>query len=86
MLLSETDGRLYIGLTPDLRKRIDKHERGFVTATKHRRPLQLIHYEAYLELSDAKRREKYLKGGKGRSELKIQLENCFAKVKYKFRF
>ena len=48
-------------------------------ATKNRRPVKLIYYEAYLEQRDAKQREKYLKGGKGHSDLKIQLKNSFVK-------
>lgn len=85
ILLSEKDGQLYIGSTPDLKTRIKKHESGYVAATKYRRPLKLVYYESYMHSTDAKRREKYLKGGKGRSELKIQLKNCFEKLKYKYR-
>jgi len=85
ILLSIKDGNLYIGSTPDLKARVRKHESGYVIATKSRRPLQLIHYEAYTIPLDAKRREKFLKGGKGRSELKIQLKECFEKFKYKHR-
>jgi putative endonuclease len=84
ILYSLKDGKLYIGLTSDLKSRIKKHNQGYVLATKNRRPLQLIHYEAYLTLNDAKRREVFLKGGKGHEELKIQLEHCFEKIKYKY--
>lgn len=59
-----------------------RHTLGYVIATKNRRPLQLIYYEAYANQLDAKRREKYLKGGKGRGELKIQLQESFGKLKY----
>ena len=55
-----------------------------MAATKHRRPLELIYYEAYKEESDAEQREKYLKGGNGRSLLKIQLKDTFNKIGYKF--
>ncbi len=72
---------MYIGFTPDLKLRIDKHEKGFVTATKFRRPLKLIYYEAYLTKSDAKRREKFLKGGKGHKELKVQLQGSLQNYK-----
>ena len=85
ILFSQKDGNLYIGSTPDLAARIKKHNSGYVLATKDRRPLKLIHYESYLVSIDAKRREKFLKGGKGRSELKIQLEGCLHKLKYKYR-
>src|SRR3989344_1526155 len=48
ILLSSMDGKLYIGSTPDLKKRLEKHNRGYVLATKHRRPVKLIYYESYL--------------------------------------
>ena len=85
ILLSDKDGLLYVGSTPDLKARFTKHNNGYVIATKYRRPLKLIYYEAYVSSIDAKRREKYLKGGKGRSELKVQLKECFKKMNYKHR-
>lgn len=83
ILFSKKDKQLYTGYTPDLKKRIEKHNKGFVKATKHRRPLKLIYYESYLNRLDAKRREIYLKGGKGKSELKIQLKEVLKQLNYK---
>lgn len=83
ILFSEKDGLLYTGFTPDLKARFERHTKGFVKATKQRRPLKLIYYEAYDEELDARRREIYLKGGKGKSELKIQLQEIFRKLKYR---
>lgn len=85
ILFSEKDGKLYIGYAEDLRKRLEKHTNGFVKATKNRRPLKLIYYEAYQEESDAKRRELYLKGGNGREVLKMQLSDTFKKINYAYR-
>lgn len=84
ILFSEKDKLLYTGFTPDLRARFKKHIDGFVRATKHRRPLKLIYYEAYSNELDARRREIYLKGGKGKSELKIQLKEVLLQLGYKF--
>ena len=83
VLFSEKDGLLYTGYSPDLKARIKKHNKGFVIATKHRRPLRLIYYESYFERLDAKRREISLKGGKGKSELKIQLKEVLTNLNYK---
>lgn len=83
ILFSEKDKQLYTGFSPDLKIRIEKHNRGFVLATKNRRPLRLIYYEAYLKEVDARRREKYLKGGKGKQELKTQLREAFEDLDYK---
>lgn len=82
ILFSGKDKQLYTGFTDDLRSRFKAHTGGFVKATKHRRPLELIYYESYREESDARRLEKYLKGGNGRGELKKQLKTIFEKLKY----
>ncbi len=86
VLISESDQQLYIGSTPDLKARITKHNSGYVRSTKDRRPLKLIYYEAYLSSTDARKRELFLKGGRGHNELKIQLEQTFKSVKYKNRY
>lgn len=83
ILHSEKDGKLYTGFTDDLRKRIDKHYRGFIPATKNRLPLKLIYYEAYIKEADAKRREKFLKGGQGKEILRIQLQGYFSENEWK---
>jgi putative endonuclease len=84
VLFSLKDYKLYVGYTGDLKRRISEHSAGFSTATKERRPLKLIYYEAYLEELEAKRRERYLKGGNGRAQLKIQLSYTLKKFGYKF--
>lgn len=83
ILFSGKDEELYTGFTPNLKSRFKAHTNGYVKATKHRRPLKLIYYEAYAEESDARRRERYLKGGNGRGELKIQLKDILKKLNYK---
>lgn len=83
ILFSKADNQLYTGFTDNLRSRFKAHTNGYVRATKKRRPLSLIYYEAYLKELDARRREKYLKGGNGRNELKIQLKEVFKDLKYK---
>ena len=83
ILFSLKDKQLYTGFTDNLKARIEKHQKGFVKATKHRQPLKLIYYEAYYQELDARRREKYLKGGKGKEELKIQLRTILEKLGYK---
>jgi len=77
ILHSQKDGKLYTGYTPDLKNRIKAHENGYVRATKDRRPLTLIHYEAFVEELDAKQREEYLKGGNGKKELETLLKEYF---------
>ena len=79
ILHSKKDHKLYTGYTPDLKKRIKSHFNGYVRATKYRRPLKLIYYEAFVKEADAKRRELYLKGGNGKKELNILLKEYFIK-------
>ena len=84
ILISSKDGKLYTGFSPDLKVRVSKHKNGFVKATKHRLPVKLIYYESYESELDARRREIYLKGGKGREELKIQLADTFKINNYRY--
>jgi len=84
VLYSLKDELLYIGFTPDLKLRYKKHLTGQVRATKNRKPLKLIYYEAYMLRSDAIRREKYLKSGGGRKELAKQLSDIFDKLGYNY--
>lgn len=65
ILKSKKDDRLYIGQTQDLKERLERHEKGWVTSTRNRRPLVLIHSEEYKSRSEAVRRESYLKKLKG---------------------
>ena len=77
VLKSQQDGKMYTGSTKDLKLRFEQHEQGLVQSTKHRRPLELIYYEAYLSEEDALRREKYLKTHYGKMFLKHRLKSYF---------
>ena len=73
--------KLYKGSTNDIKRRLNEHNLGKVSATKHLLPAKLIHYECYACKSDAIRREKYLKTTKGRRFLKQQLRDLFLNLK-----
>jgi len=64
---------LYAGYTHDLKRRLPEHLNGKVISTKHKRPLKLIYYEAFISKVDARRREQYFKTTKGKSTLKLML-------------
>ena len=70
VLKSNKDEKLYVGFTKDLKNRINEHNKGLVPATKSRRPLLLMYYEACLNENKAIKREKYFKTGFGRRYLK----------------
>lgn len=75
ILESMVDKNFYVGYTPNLKVRIEKHNNGLVSATKKRKPLKLIYYEACLSKSDAVKREKYLKTSWGKRYIKNRLRN-----------
>ena len=77
ILQSLKDQGLYIGYTKDLRRRLRQHNSGVDSYTKKYMPWQLIHYEAYHNEDDAKRREKYLKTSQGSRLLKRMLKEYF---------
>jgi len=73
ILKSLKDNDLYIGYSENLRKRFNEHLAGLVDATKNRRPLKLVYYEACQKKEKAAEREKYFKTGFGRRYLKNRL-------------
>ncbi len=80
VLLSEKDRKFYIGSTRDLRERMREHNQGRVRSTAYRRPLRLIYYEACLNVDDARRRERYLKTGRGGRYLKQRLASWLSET------
>lgn len=80
ILLSLKDHGLYIGYTTDLKRRLILHSKSQVTATKIRVPLKLIHYEYFIDKTDAKAREEFLKSGYGRVQLKQILKRTLKNI------
>ncbi len=76
VLLSGKDQKTYIGWTIDLKNRLAKHTAGEVAATKNRRPLKLIYYEACINKEQAIIREKQLKTGYGRKYIKHRTQDA----------
>ena len=70
LLRSKTSGRLYIGYTSDLTQRLGQHNHGVTKSTKNRGPWELVHQEKFAMRGEAMRRERFLKSGQGREELK----------------
>ena len=62
VLRSRKNGRNYYGSTNDLERRLDEHNSGHTKSLKYIRPLKLIYFEKFSTLSEARRREKFLKG------------------------
>lgn len=73
VLKSRKDGKLYTGCTSALQERLEQHNNGLVYSTRHRRPLELIYFEACLGKDDAFRRERYLKTGMGKRYIRNRI-------------
>ncbi len=68
---------MYKGFTVHLNKRLQQHNSGLNFSTRGKGPWIVIHYEAYRNEKDAKRREKYLKTSQGSRLLKRMLKEYF---------
>lgn len=86
ILYSGRDGKLYVGCTTNLIKRLKSHNAGKVLSTKNRRPLTLIHKETFENKANAFNRERFLKSlWSGRFKKKVLKQyldglNQFAKA------
>lgn len=69
-VLQNPQGRLYIGFTTDLEKRVRQHQDGEAGWTRNRGPWELVQYETFIERGDAVRRERNLKRGRTNKELR----------------
>ncbi len=65
---------IYVGYTTDLKRRFTEHNSGSEFSTKPYIPYELIFYEAYKNMKDAKRREEYFKTTKGKTTLRTMLK------------
>jgi len=80
ILESLKDKSLYIGYTSNLKQRLLQHNSGKSTYTRQHLPYKLIHFEAFLHKTDAKKREVYLKSGWGFKTIKTLLSNYFSQT------
>ncbi|MBI2095006.1 MAG: GIY-YIG nuclease family protein [Candidatus Omnitrophica bacterium] len=72
VLKSMKNNRFYTGSTQNLEKRLMEHQTGQSKATRYVRPFKLLFFETYPTRSEAVRREKALKTGKGREEVLLK--------------
>jgi len=70
VLQSVSHGTLYVGSTEDLDARTRVHNAGKCRYTKGRRPWELIYKEEHRTRGEARRRELFLKSGRGREVVK----------------
>ena len=73
-MYSMVDGRIYVGFTSDVNKRVKQHNSGVTKSTKGYRPWKMFYSEPVETREEARIREKYLKSGIGKEFLKSYLE------------
>ncbi|MBI4096279.1 MAG: GIY-YIG nuclease family protein [Candidatus Levybacteria bacterium] len=69
-ILECSNDRPYVGCTDNLKERIERHNNGYVPATKPLLPIRLISYFAFSNKYTAFNFEKYLKSGSGKAFMK----------------
>ncbi len=72
-VLELNNGRRYVGHTNNLERRLYEHRNGRSPFTRKYRVKKLIYFEKYNMRSEAMKREKFLKSGKGREWLNQKL-------------
>ena len=70
VIKSQIDGRLYVGISENPKKRLTEHNKGQTKSTKPYRPW-LLFYKKYIgSRKEARKEEKRLKSGAGKEFLK----------------
>ena len=72
-LRSKRDGGFYVGMSSDVKERLEYHNQGYNRSTRSRTPFELVYLEERVSRLEARKREKYLKSGIGRKFLKERL-------------
>ena len=76
ILQSLQDKKFYTGFTKNIKLRFERHQKGFISSTKERRPFKLIYFECCLNKKDAIHRDKYLTYY-GKKFIKSRLKSYF---------
>jgi putative endonuclease len=74
-ILQGRDNSFYTGITRNLKRRLEEHNKGEVPFTKSKRPLKLVYLEKFHTREEAAKREKEIKGW--RREKKEKLINLY---------
>jgi len=78
VLRSLKNGRLYVGSTNNLDRRLYEHNSGQSAYTRSTRPFVLVYFEEFETRIEAVRRELELKTGQGRQWLKEKIGSVVA--------
>lgn len=78
-MLENDQGRHYIGITTDPKRRLSEHNSGSTRSTRPFKPWKLIYYEEANSRQEACRREWYLKHPVGYKE-KLNIISKFGEI------
>ena len=67
---SQSRKYIYVGITNNLKRRLDEHNKGNNKTTKAYRPFKMIFFDEFQTRVEARQKEKYLKSGIGKEFLK----------------
>ena len=70
VLRSRKDGKLYIGHSLNVVRRLEGHNSGRVRSTKHRAPFDLVHSVSFSTQSEARWQERQWKSAWGHKQLR----------------
>ncbi len=62
---------IYVGMSQDVLRRFREHQKGYEKTTKPYAPFILIYSEECEDRIEARKREKYWKGGSGKRKLRV---------------
>ena len=69
IIKSVDSGTYYVGISSDIKERLEKHNKGMVKSTKSKKPWVLVYSESFASRGAATKRELQLKSWKKRSAL-----------------
>jgi putative endonuclease len=76
ILYSRGIDRYYIGVTDDLKWRLERHNMGWGRYTQSGLPWKIVYYESYKSKTEALKREKEIKGKKSRKYIESLISHA----------
>jgi len=74
-VLKLKNGKYYIGSTNNLQRRLQQHQKGQVTSTKHVRPIELLWHKTFATITEARQMEYYIKKQKDRNYIEYLMDS-----------
>jgi putative endonuclease len=72
-VLKNSEGRIYVGFTTNLEKRVRQHQANEGGWTRNRGPWELVYHESFEKRFEAIKRERNLKRGQTNKRLRNEL-------------